>query len=54
VLIKGRDTQRLDRIAFALAGRAVKCDIRFCRAMPMRCVNCEMLGRGWDGLKIIF
>ncbi|MCP5116494.1 MAG: hypothetical protein GY953_37170, partial [bacterium] len=54
VLIKGRDTQRLDRIAFALAGRAVKCDIGFCRAMPMRCSNCAMLERGWDGRKVIF
>jgi UDP-N-acetylmuramyl pentapeptide synthase len=54
VLIKGRDTQRLDRIAFALAGRPVRCDIEFCRAMPMRCAECGMLERGWDGLKIIF
>jgi UDP-N-acetylmuramoyl-tripeptide--D-alanyl-D-alanine ligase len=54
VLIKGRDTQRLDRIAFALAGREVKCDLSFCRAMPMRCANCGMLERGWDGLKIVF
>lgn len=54
VLIKGRDTQRLDRIAFALAGRPVRCDIEFCRAMPMRCAQCGMLERGWEGLKIIF
>lgn len=54
VLIKGRDTQRLDRIAFALAGRAVKCDLSFCRAMPMRCARCGMMERGWDRLKVVF
>ncbi len=54
VLIKGRDTQRLDRIALALAGRRVRCNLDFCRAMPTRCATCGMLERGWDGLKVIF
>ncbi|MGQ9635244.1 MAG: hypothetical protein ACUVXB_13495 [Bryobacteraceae bacterium] len=54
VLIKGRDTQRLERIAFVLAGRPVRCDIEFCRAMPMRGAQCGMLERGWEGLRIIF
>jgi hypothetical protein len=53
VLIKGRDTQRLDRVALALMGRAVRCDIAFCNAMPMRCASCPMLERGWDGLRVV-
>jgi UDP-N-acetylmuramoyl-tripeptide--D-alanyl-D-alanine ligase len=47
VLIKGRDTQRLDRIALALQGRTVRCAITFCRA-PVRCANCPMLEREWN------
>jgi len=54
VLIKARDTQRFDRIALALAGRRVRCNLDFCRAMPTRCGDCGMLERGWDGLKVIF
>jgi UDP-N-acetylmuramyl pentapeptide synthase len=54
VLIKARDTQRFDRIALALAGRPVRCNLDFCRAMPTRCATCGMLKRGWDGLKVVF
>jgi UDP-N-acetylmuramoyl-tripeptide--D-alanyl-D-alanine ligase len=46
VLIKGRDTQRLDRVAFLVAGRPVACDIPFCDAR-LRCDACPMLQRGW-------
>lgn len=49
VLIKGRDTQRLDRIACALEGRDVRCEIRFCQLHQFRCHQCPMLERGWDG-----
>ena len=54
VLIKGRDTQRLDRVALALMGRAVRCDISFCN-VRLRCEHCPMLERGWKkagGMKL--
>jgi UDP-N-acetylmuramoyl-tripeptide--D-alanyl-D-alanine ligase len=47
VLIKGRDTQRLDRITLALLGRTVRCDLRFCNTKVARCDHCPMLERGW-------
>ena len=53
VLIKGRDTERLDRIALALTGRTVCCDINFCNAMPTRCDHCPMLERGWKDLPVV-
>jgi UDP-N-acetylmuramyl pentapeptide synthase len=52
VLIKGRTNQRLERIAFALAGKKVKCNISFCD-MKVRCENCPMLERGWEDLKTV-
>ncbi|MGH7792190.1 MAG: glutamate ligase domain-containing protein [Thermodesulfobacteriota bacterium] len=52
VLIKGRGTQRLDRVVLALMGRTVRCDIGFCKA-EVRCERCPMLKRGWDGLKVV-
>jgi UDP-N-acetylmuramoyl-tripeptide--D-alanyl-D-alanine ligase len=50
VLLKGRDTQRLDRIALALLGREVGCALDTCDA-PRRCASCGMLARGWSGLR---
>lgn len=38
VLIKGRGTQRLERLVLALVGRSVRCDISFCKA-EVRCVS---------------
>ena len=52
VLIKGRDTQRLDRVALSLMGRPVRCDISFCDA-KVRCENCPMLERGWVGQRVV-
>jgi len=49
VLIKGRDTEHLDRVALALQGRHVRCDLPTCRR-KRTCDNCPMLARGWDGL----
>ncbi|MEJ2079407.1 MAG: Mur ligase family protein [Acidobacteriota bacterium] len=42
VLLKGRDTQKLDRIALALMGRTVECKLRFCR-LSVRCERCPKL-----------
>jgi len=53
VLIKGRDTQRLGRIALILSGRPVRCDISFCDTRVVSCDKCPMLERGWDGLRVV-
>ncbi len=45
VLIKGRDTQRLDRISLALVGREVRCEREFCR-LRMPCDDCNLLSVG--------
>jgi UDP-N-acetylmuramyl pentapeptide synthase len=45
VLIKGRDTQRLDRITLSLMGRTVHCKLTFCNIWAFRCEYCPMLGR---------
>lgn len=52
VLIKGRDTQRLARVALALMGRQVRCELTFCEA-KMQCDRCPMLERGWVGLRVL-
>jgi UDP-N-acetylmuramyl pentapeptide synthase len=53
VLIKGRDTQRLERIACALEGRRVNCDIDFCPTRITSCRDCPMLERGWRGRRVV-
>jgi len=52
VLIKGRDTQRLDRITLALIGKKVRCDIDFCDTRAVRCKTCPMLERGYEGQRM--
>lgn len=52
VLIKGRNTQRLERISLILMGRTVNCRIVFCNAMGMRCEPCPMRKRGWKPKEI--
>jgi len=53
VLIKGRDTQRLERITCALEGRTVHCDISFCPTRITSCEECPMLERGWRGRRVV-
>jgi UDP-N-acetylmuramoyl-tripeptide--D-alanyl-D-alanine ligase len=53
ILIKGRWGQRLDRVALALAGRHVVCDITSCSVRWTRCERCPMLERGWGGLRVM-
>jgi UDP-N-acetylmuramoyl-tripeptide--D-alanyl-D-alanine ligase len=53
VLIKGRDTQRLDRISLSLIGRKVCCDIDFCDTRAVRCETCPVLERGLEGQRMI-
>jgi UDP-N-acetylmuramoyl-tripeptide--D-alanyl-D-alanine ligase len=47
VLIKGRDTQRLERVGLALLGRPVRCELVECDVRLLRCAACPMLERGW-------
>ncbi len=47
ILIKGRHSQRLERIALALLGRKVRCRIPFCQA-PVDCRTCPRLEPGWE------
>lgn len=53
VLVKGRSTQRLERVALALAGRPIRCTIPECSFKMIRCDNCRMLERGWQGRRIM-
>lgn len=48
VLVKGANQQRFDRIALALAGRQVGCELTVCTAW-VSCSSCPMLARGWEG-----
>jgi UDP-N-acetylmuramyl pentapeptide synthase len=48
VLIKGRITERLDRIRLALAGKSVKCRVDVCRTRLVACAECPMLEIGWQ------
>lgn len=47
VLVKGRDTERLDRVGLALQGRDVRCTIEFCDLRGVRCETCPKLETGW-------
>lgn len=53
VLVKGRARQRLGRVALALAGRTVRCDLPACFAR-IRCEHCPMLERGGSGRRVPF
>jgi UDP-N-acetylmuramoyl-tripeptide--D-alanyl-D-alanine ligase len=43
VLIKGKGRQRLERVALALMGKNVYCDLSDCDRKASRCANCEKL-----------
>jgi UDP-N-acetylmuramoyl-tripeptide--D-alanyl-D-alanine ligase len=47
VLLKGRDTQRLERIALLLQGRRVQCTVDPCRVRGRLCADCPMLETEW-------
>jgi UDP-N-acetylmuramoyl-tripeptide--D-alanyl-D-alanine ligase len=53
VLIKGRDSQKLARIAYLLEGRKVGCTVTTCRNRGPGCEACAMLERGWDGPAVV-
>jgi UDP-N-acetylmuramyl pentapeptide synthase len=50
VLIKGRFNLRLERAAFLLMERTVRCNLTECNMFQIfRCGRCPMLEAGWDG-----
>ena len=52
VLVKGRDTERLDRISRLLRGDPVGCRIGFCDTQ-IRCDLCPMVGSGWGKHRVV-
>jgi UDP-N-acetylmuramoyl-tripeptide--D-alanyl-D-alanine ligase len=48
VLVKGRNKQRLTRVALLLQGRTVGCTLEVCDLRGMRCEICPKLERGWQ------
>ncbi|MGB5293953.1 MAG: hypothetical protein WBP34_03285, partial [Thermoanaerobaculia bacterium] len=52
VLVKGRNTQRMERVSLALLGRTIGCDIPFCDA-KLRCDACPQLESGWQGRRVV-
>jgi UDP-N-acetylmuramoyl-tripeptide--D-alanyl-D-alanine ligase len=53
VLVKGRDVQRLGRVALGLLGRQFRCDLQYCNAIGVGCDACPMLERGWQGRRAV-
>ena len=53
VLLKGRDTERLARVALILQGRTVRCDIRECTLRTVACDSCAMLESGWGNHRVV-
>ncbi len=52
VLLKGRDTQRLERVFATLTGGPVACRIPHCAA-KLRCEACPMLRAGWGARRVV-
>jgi hypothetical protein len=50
ILLKGRDSQKLERILLALQGVQVRCGVKYCDKRVDGCTGCPLLERGWDGL----
>lgn len=53
VWIKGRMTERLERVVLALEGHAVGCELTECTASMVRCEVCPMLETGWRGRRVV-
>lgn len=53
VLIKGRYTDRLERIVLALQGHEVGCMLHECMAKMTRCEGCPMLECGWGDRPVV-
>jgi len=46
ILVKGRDTQKLDRIVAGLRGETVRCAIRLCSRRSSECLKCPRVAIG--------
>lgn len=53
LLVKGRDTQKLDRIRLILQGRSVGCELVFCNIRSTDCERCPMLESGWGSWRAV-
>jgi UDP-N-acetylmuramoyl-tripeptide--D-alanyl-D-alanine ligase len=54
VLVKGRDTQRMERITLALQGRTIGCTLAACQVNAVHsCADCPVLERGWGGHRVV-
>jgi UDP-N-acetylmuramoyl-tripeptide--D-alanyl-D-alanine ligase len=53
VLVKGRLYQRLERIALALQGEMVGCDLAHCGAVSLQCATCPMRVAGWGERRVL-
>lgn len=47
LLLKGRSTQCLQRVALDLMGRKVRCRVHRCRLSSRSCDTCPLLGHAW-------
>jgi len=54
LLLKGRFNQHLERIAYALQGRSVACELGVCDVKSTGCYHCPMLAEGWAGRRILY
>lgn len=54
VLLKGRHDERLERVALALAGHQVGCELVVCNTPLGRCDNCAMRERGWGRIEPVY
>jgi UDP-N-acetylmuramoyl-tripeptide--D-alanyl-D-alanine ligase len=52
VLLKGRRTQRLERLFLALQGVEVGCRVPACKCSVRTCRACPMLKTGWEGRQV--
>ena len=52
ILIKGRASQKLERITFMLQEQRVKCFATQCQSELRRCESCSMLQKGWKGKRL--
>lgn len=52
VLLKGRRTQRLERLLLALQGVEVRCRVAACKCSVRTCRPCPMLKSGWEGRQV--
>jgi UDP-N-acetylmuramyl pentapeptide synthase len=54
VLVKGRSSERLERVVLGLQGRSIGCELDACRVNgSVRCAACPVLERGWRTSRVL-